>query len=204
MSIDRRWVYAGLVVAAGVGLAKLLPRGPRVRPGETRLMLVGDSLAVGMAPHFACLSKEQKVPFEALAKVSTRIDQWAASQVLSEHVAQFRPTLVIVSLGTNDAYMMGDVAARQAGPLDQLLAKLTAGGAEVAWVGPPSLPGKPNAGLLALLRERIASSHYFASDALPIPRGPDQLHPTARGYAGWAGTIWQWLSAPPGSGACAA
>lgn len=205
MSVDRRWVYAGLVVAAaGVGLAKLMPRGPRVKPGETRLMLVGDSLAVGMAPHFAYLAKKQQVPFDALAKESTRIDQWAGSQVLAEHVASFKPTLVLVSLGTNDAYMVGDVAAKQRPALAGLIAKLTAGGAELAWIGPPQLPKKPNAGLLALLRSAFPSDHYFASETLPIPRGPDSLHPTARGYAGWAGAVWQWLSAPPGTGACIA
>jgi len=197
-------VYAGLVVAAaGAGLAKLLPSGPRIRAG-TRLMVVGDSLAVGMAPYFACLSKEQKLPFDALAKVSTRIDQWAASQVLAEHVATFKPTLVLVSLGTNDAFMMGDVAAKQRPALAQLIAQLTVGGAELAWIGPPQLAGRPNAGLLTLLKSAIPASNYFASETLPIPRGPDNLHPTAKGYAGWSGAIWQWLSGPPGSGSCGA
>jgi lysophospholipase L1-like esterase len=204
MSVDRRWVYAGLVVAAaGAGLAKLLPSGPRIRP-DTRLMLVGDSLAVGMAPYFSCLSKEQKLPFDALAKVSTRIDQWAASQVLTDHVATFQPTLVLVSLGTNDAFMMGDVATKQRPALAQLIAKLSAGGAEIAWIGPPQLPGKPNAGLLALLKSAFPTANYFASETLPIPRGPDGLHPTAKGYAGWSGALWQWLSGPPGSGSCGA
>ncbi len=35
---------------------------------------------------------------------------------------------------------------------------------------------------------------YFHSEKLEMPRGPDNLHPTARGYAGWAGAIWHWLS----------
>jgi len=46
-------------------------------------------------------------------------------------------------------------------------------------------------GEAAALRSRF---RYFPSQRLTIPRGADQLHPTARGYAAWAGAIWQWLS----------
>jgi lysophospholipase L1-like esterase len=45
-----------------------------------------------------------------------------------------------------------------------------------------------------MLKAEIPSRDYFPSDQLAIPRGPDGIHPTARGYAGWAGAIWQWLA----------
>lgn len=193
--MDRRWVYAGLGVVAGVGLLRVLwPSRPRVTPGETRLLLVGDSLAVGLGPPLRALARDQSVSFEQLAKEGTRIDQWAGSQKLTERLAAFRPTLVLVSLGTNDEYMMGDGGARQAPHLDQLLSKLQAAGAEVAWIGPPTLPKAGSNGVLALLRARIPGSHYYHSEQLTIPRAPDRLHPTLKGYAGWAGMLWQWLS----------
>jgi len=202
--MDRTWVYAGLAVAAGVGLAKLLHRGPRVLPGQTRLLLLGDSLAVGLGPHVQCLAADQRIPFRALAKTSTRVDQWAQSAALDSTLASWKPTLALVSLGTNDAYVAG-AASRQKPWLDQLLAKLAAAGVEVAWIGPPTLPatsmGKPDAAWLAELQAAIPASHWFPSAALTIPRGPDNLHPSARGYAGWAGGIWHWLSGPP-SAAC--
>ncbi len=204
--MDRRWVYAGLAVAGGVGLVKLLHRGPRVVSGQTRLLVVGDSLAVGLSPFLKCLATEQRVPFMATAKVGTRIDQWAQSSTLDAALASFQPTLALVSLGTNDSYMMGAPAARQKPWLDRLLGKLTAAGAEVAWIGPPTLPklstGTPDPALVGMLEATIPSSHWFASNTLAIPRGPDTLHPTARGYAGWAGAVWHWLSGPPGTGSC--
>lgn len=188
-------MYAGLGVVAGVGLLRALwPARPRVVSGQTRLLLVGDSLAVGLGPPLRALSKDQSVAFEQLAKESTRIDQWAGSQKLTEKLQVFKPTLVLVSLGTNDEYMTGDAAKRQAPFLEQLLQKLGAAGAEVGWIGPPQLPKPASNGITALLQARIQASHYFHSEALQIPRGPDRLHPTLKGYAGWAGMIWQWLS----------
>ena len=198
MAVERRWLYAGLLVAAGAaaGLARAI-RGPKVRP-DSRVLVVGDSLAVGLSPSLKALAKEQGVQIESLALSGTRIDQWAGSRKLEEKLAAFRPTLVLVSLGTNDEYLQpqtgGAVVGRQRPHLDALLSKIEASGAEVAWIGPPQLPKPQSNGVVAMLQDVIPRSHYFFSEQLEIPRGPDGLHPNVRGYAGWAGTIWHWLS----------
>lgn len=191
----RTWIYAGLGLAAGmsaVGLVKLLS-GPRIVRGKSRVFLLGDSLAVGLKPHLTMLARESRVAFEALAKEGTRIDQWANNAALLQRLEQFRPTLILVSLGTNDEYLSGNAPARQKPYLARLMSHLEATGAEVAWIGPPQLP-KPSNGIVALIRGSIRDSHYFPSANLQIPRGPDGLHPTARGYASWAGALWRWLS----------
>lgn len=194
MRSERGWVYAGLGVAAiggAVGLVRLM-RAPRVRPGKSRVFLVGDSLAVGLAPHLKALFNDTGVPFAQLSKSGTRIDQWANSEVLQAKLTEFQPTIILVSLGTNDEYLPGDAIAKQRPYLAALRENVGVHG-EVAWIGPPTLP-KPSNGIVGLLKDEIPSSHYFASDQLSIPRGPDKLHPTARGYAAWAGSIWRWLS----------
>lgn len=191
--MDRRWVYGGIVVAAGVGLVKLLGRGPKV-DADTRLMLMGDSLAVGMTVPFRSLAAEQRIPFQSLAVSGSRIDQWAHSKKLQRALASFRPTLVLVSLGTNDEYLRGDAVARQRPYFEDLLKMLRDSGAEIAWIGPPTLPKPASNGITPMLEAAIPSSHYFHSEQLALPRGPDKLHPTTRGYAGWAGAIWQWLA----------
>src|SRR3990172_5754810 len=99
---SKSWLYAGLVLAAGLGMVRLL-NGPRLRRGM-RVLLIGDSLAVGTAPYFAALAKEAGVEFKSLAKVGTRIDQWASSAELKALLEKFQPELVLVSLGTNDAF----------------------------------------------------------------------------------------------------
>jgi len=180
-------------VVAGVGLVRAF-RGPRIEAGKTRVLLIGDSFADGIGPPLQALAADGNVPFSRLSRSGTRIDQWAASQKLAERLASFQPTLVLVSLGTNDEYMTGsDVPARQAPYLEQLLLRLQGAGAEVVWIGPPRLPRATN-GVVPLIKRTVPKSHYFASDRLSIPRGPDGLHPTLKGYVGWAGAVWKWLS----------
>ena len=206
---SKQWLYAGLVLMAGLGVVKLL-NGPRIRKGM-RVLLVGDSLAVGTAPHFAALAKEAGVEFKSLAKEGTRIDQWASSAELANLLNAFQPDLVLVSLGTNDSFMQGGDAAtvaRQKPQLEKLLALLTQwprkkdyglGPEHLVWIGPPTLPKPPSPGVSRMIQDAAGNAisprfHYFHSENLLLPRGPDNLHPTARGYAGWAGAVWHWLS----------
>jgi lysophospholipase L1-like esterase len=156
------------------------------------------------------------VPFVALSKPGTRIDQWAESVTLDDTLRDFQPTLVLVSLGTNDAYQGAGGWAREHAAFEALLTKLKqfsnkyangedpahgpyfSAGAEVIWIGPPRLPPKSLVGSPidpAFLDELAnAAPNYFHSEQLDIPKGPDGIHPTASGYAGWAGALWNWLS----------
>jgi len=111
---------------------------------------------------------------------------------------QFQPDMVVFVLGTNDAYaqpgtpLSEDVLVA----VDSLVAKATDIGAEVVWVGPPALSRasglEPNHEYLSELS--TSSPWFFNSSSLDIPRGPDGLHPTVRGFGGWAGAIWDYLS----------
>ena len=51
---SKQWLYAGLAIAAGIGMVRLMS-GPRLRKG-LKVLLIGDSLAVGMTPFFAALA----------------------------------------------------------------------------------------------------------------------------------------------------
>ncbi len=204
---SKSWIYGGLLLVAGLGMVRLL-NGPRVRKGM-RVLLIGDSLAVGMAPYFAALAKEAGGDFKAMATVGTTINAWSANADLKKLLETFQPELVLVSLGTNDSFMRGaDVITKQQAQLEKLYALLTQwprsrdyglGPEHVVWIGPPTLPNPPSPGISKMIQDSAGSAlapryFYFHSEKLEMPRGPDKLHPTARGYAGWAGAIWHWLS----------
>lgn len=204
---SKQWLWAGLALAAGLGVSRLLG-GPRIKKGM-RVLLIGDSLALGLTPFFASLAKESGVDFKAMATVGTRIDQWAANPDLKALLAAFKPDLILVSLGTNDSFMQGaDVVSKQQAQLDKLYSVLTEwprssdyglGPEYVVWIGPPVLPKPPSPGISKMIQDAAGSAlspryYYFHSERLDLPRGPDGLHPVPRGYAGWAGAIWHWLS----------
>jgi lysophospholipase L1-like esterase len=209
---SRAWIYIGLGAAAltAVGLVELLS-GPTLRAGD-RILLVGDSLAVGLSTPLGALAKDRGIAFSALATVGTRIDQWAQSQDLKDALASFQPTIVLISLGTNDAYMMPppDVGVRQAPYMDALLTMIETGWTHsddyglgpraIVWIAPPTLPDAAIsiAPVRALIADQAALLHrrisIYPSDRLTLARGPDGIHPVVSAYAAWAGAIWQWLT----------
>jgi len=190
MRLEKRWVLGGLLAAAGVGVIAAVTARPKIREAS-RVLLIGDSLAKGLDVHMRSLAKEEGVAYLGQGVSGSRLDQWAKNKWLDEALASFQPTLVLVSLGTNDEYLGPNAAATQAPYLRALLQKLEATGADVVWIGVPTLPVR--GGGVADLVEHEAP-HHFPSRDYRIPRGPDQLHPTAAGYAGWAGAIWRWLT----------
>jgi len=194
VSTSRHWVYAGLALATGYGVVRLI-EGPQLKYGVSRVLLVGDSLAVGLSPYLSVLAGPRRVAFDSTAAVGTRIDQWANNAALRQRLATFAPTLTLISLGTNDAYMMGGAAtAEQQRPqLRALLSMIKAAGSDYVWIGPPLLLEAKNLPMLAMIRDEVPMSHYYHSERLDLPRGPEGLHPTIKGYAGWAGALWTHL-----------
>lgn len=189
--MERRWLYGGLAVVRGVGLARLVRRGPKIQPGgATRLLLVGGVFATGLGPPLRSLAGEQKVPFDAVlvpnGTKALRTDEWVSRPELAAKAVTFKPTLVVVSL--DPPATDSSARAKQAAALKGLLSGIRTAGAEVVWIGPPVLPATG-------VRARGPSPWSFPTGtALTLPRGPDGVQPTVAGYAGWAGALWQWLS----------
>jgi lysophospholipase L1-like esterase len=189
----RRWLYGGLAVAAGVGLvATMVRRRPKLVPGA-RVLLIGDSLAVGLATPMGQLASGAGVAFERSGVVGSTIKQWAPggayAATVADLLAAFVPTLVLMSLGTNDMKLPDPTV--EAGALAAIVAGVRAAGAAVVWVAPPTMPFDDR-GVRAMIAG--AGVDVFPSDSLSIPRAPDGIHPNGVGYAGWAGAIWTWLT----------
>jgi lysophospholipase L1-like esterase len=194
---NRLLVYASLLTVGGVAAVSLFGT-PKIKSGQ-KLFLLGDSLAVGLSTPLAQIAKDHKVTFKSMAAAGTRIDQWASNAALYQELQTFQPDLILVSLGTNDEYLRLDAHAQQAPHLKKLLSQLRSK-APVVWIGPPKLPATGGYawagtnGSIPLIRENVPSSHYFPSHTLDLPRSPDQLHPSVRGSAGWAGKIWEFIT----------
>lgn len=194
-SKKRLWIWTGLVMVAGVGLAVSAsasqPPPQRVLGPGARLLIIGDSLAQGLATPLRQIAQESRVEFSVDARSGTRIDQWANQAWLANAIATFRPTVILVSLGTNDMKLKDPSVQKPY--LIKLATMLRGSGARVVWIAPPTMPF-PDHGVQALVRS--VGFPTFGSDALTIPRTSDGIHPTPVGYAGFAGSVWRWTDRP--------
>lgn len=166
-------------------------------------MLIGDSLAVGLNRYFSELSEEAELPYLSGAIGGTRTDQWVESNWLERKLSEFEPTHVLISLGTNDAYTPKSAEATQE-DAEELNRIIEESGSFPIWIGAPTLPrivpcsvcpdGDFEIRLENLQAIADAAPYFYDSTDIEIPRNPDKIHPTAAGYAGWAGDIWNWLT----------
>jgi len=175
-----------------------------------RVLLIGDSQAFLLSHEFPVLATRDGVTFKAVVAPGSSVISWASDGPLWAMAAQFRPTAVLVSLGSNDAYM-GPSVVRNEGPfLARVSKRLDGLGArEVVWLGPPKLR-RAAKGLEAFV-QMVSRTGFRYLDAREIEVGmwDDQLHCSRPQYAGdradgcrvWATWAWQLLVHPaPASG----
>lgn len=195
-------VLAGAGVAAMLGLVALSRRGDDVSatpdtswtgsafagPSD-RVLLLGDSLAAGLTAPMKALVEASGAEFSGHGVVGSRIDEWDSKYAAPD--LEWGPTVVVVSLGTNDMKMF-DPSTQQRGHLDSLLAKLRAGGARVAWIVPPTMPFEDKG-----VRQLVADAGpdmLVHAERLDLPRGGDKIHMTPSGYKKFAEAVWSCLS----------
>lgn len=183
---------SGLLVVSGVALVVAVPmmgkNRVKLRPGD-RVILLGDSLAQGLAPPLGQLVTESGYDFASDVQPGTRVEQWGASGRAEASAAGFGATVAIVSLGTNDAAANAEWQARFAARAVSLVERLKATGVrDVLWLIPPLMPFD-----LTTIAAGITNSGAAVFDARPIdmPRGPDRIHPTIAGFGGWAAALWE-------------
>lgn len=164
----------------------------RTPAAASRIALIGDSLAVGLGPLLGKLAQADGVVFQHEGHVGTRARQWATHAAACGHCGDWldsmRPTLALVSLGTND---VASSMTAEAPFYAQIRDRIRALGASVLWLAPPRIE---RAGLVAV-RKVIDGLGVttFHTELLTIPLGPDGIHPTAAGYSAWADAIWRYL-----------
>ena len=182
---------------------------------KERVLLFGDSLAVGLAPFIEKELKSRGVSeFKSISVGGTMINQWAwtrsytQARALDRALAEFKPTMVIFSLGTNDEAFRGSVDHRgdpikpPYGPnfsvarlrrdsIIELSEKL-AGVRTRVWLCPPVTPRWPPD---RAFREAIRSwgGGFFDTQQLNLSRQSDRLHMTPKGNRTWTNAIMSYL-----------
>lgn len=210
--MDSRRIGYMLIGGAALGaLGALLfgrkKRSPLVSPGQ-RVVLIGDSLGVGLRKPLASLAEASRVELFPQACGGTMIRQWTKERTAYPphdtastrrcdfglgYVRDARPDVVLISLGTNDAYAPVATIQDELGDVRALVQAIRQMGATPVWVDPPHLAKAPHEGQM---RQLIATADvvHFPSYELGIEMGGDAIHPTGAGYARWADALWTWLT----------
>lgn len=180
---------------AEVGCCEDLNTNPLAPKGST-VMLVGDSLAVGMGPTFRSLAKSDGYQPVVHAAVGTTTAYWVSR--IEKLLAVHKPSLVVVSLGTNDSTANPDWIARNNAIWAHMTNLITNSGAQVVWIGPPPLHSKRiNPVVADEVRKYIMLSvpdyRYFDSVTFDVHRTSDGVHYTPMGYRLWMTSVWQWM-----------
>lgn len=159
-------------------------RAPRVgvRQGG-RVLLLGDSIAQGLAVPLNRLSTDARATLAVSAKSGTTIAAWATMQPPRCDVA-------LVSLGTNDMKLADPTVERS--KLEALMVRLREAATRVVWIAPPPMPF-PDRGVRQMIAAAAAANGVELFPSVDVQRGPDLIHPTASGYAALAGLVWRWL-----------
>jgi hypothetical protein len=164
-----------VLVAGAVAFAS-----PAASAADGPVIVVGDSLAVGMRPFLAPLLGDRVVAFDARTGRTTP----QGMQVLRRLLTTAKPATVVVSLGTND----GPDAARFADRIRRILGALPPRTC-VVW---PSIIRPPRKGtydgldrVLRRQAQRDPSFHVPSWD-YAVLRGevrlPDEVHPDQFGF----------------------
>ena len=160
-------------------------------PKGSKVMLIGDSLAVGMSREFKRIAKIAGYVPITHTKVGSSTPQWL--KWVNEDLRIHKPQLVVVSLGTNDAagYRMVEKDPEM---YRRLVDTVLEADAFVVWIGPPAIKLKRLPKIeevRKIIKEAVPI--YYPSEDLAL-RLEDGIHTNAEGYARWARSVWRQMS----------
>lgn len=151
------------------------------------VLLVGDSQAGGMSPHFKLAAEKCGYKFRSHFKNGTNTFQWID---WIEKDLVLAADLVVVSLGTNDALNIDRLVSEDSPR--KLVEKI--GARKYLWVLPPDVSIKKVPNILET-RGFISATVENTFDTVihDIPISSDKIHSTPEGYKKWTEEIWRHL-----------
>ena len=178
-----------------VAVPTLSTAAPGCPKRGTRVLMIGDSLVVGLGPVVRKLARACDTPFHYRGVVGSHVTQWVQDHWLMPQLQRARPDVVMVSLGGNDFRRTDPEKVRVA--VDRFVAKIAASGARLLWISPPTMPFPDDIGVRDMWRGAIggeADVDWFAAEQLEIPRAADRIHPNRPGNRMLSAALWAWTS----------
>ena len=182
-------ITAGKIAAKDSSHKKFI-EPPRVMDSTPqRILMVGESMIEGLMFPFRKYGKYNGHTITAKIWYGSRLLDWGAKDTLKKLIAIYKPTFIIVSIGSNELFIR-NIDEREPF-VKNIVAQL--GNSKFIWVGPPN-PKKDN-GINDLIMRNVGKDRFFVSKYMHFLRKRDGVHPKAEQCYKWADSISDWIMA---------
>lgn len=180
--------------ASGLVINQTLVGGPAPGPElpkGTTVLHIGDSFAGALGIELNKVLDKAGVRSLLRFETSTYIPTWAHDRKLPEYLSQYKPDLVLVSLGANE--LQNPEPEKRIPLIRRIVDKI--GNRSCVWVAPVLWEGA-NPRLLEIIQANVAPCVYLDGNAFitHMPRARDKIHPSMEARPDWAGVIARWLA----------
>ena len=164
--------------------------GPEL-PKATTVLHIGDSFAGALGIELNHVLEQSGVHSVLRFETSTYIPTWAFDKKLGQYLSQYKPDLVLISLGANE--LQNPEPEKRIPLIHRLNERL--GGRSCAWVAPVLWEGAPSR-LLDVIKANVAPCIYLDSNSFVVhmPRARDKIHPSMDARPDWARVVARWLA----------
>ncbi|MCQ2263283.1 MAG: SGNH/GDSL hydrolase family protein [Bacteroidales bacterium] len=153
-----------------------------------RFLLIGDSMGEYIRLRLNDYCRKNGHTMEAVIWYSSTTESYGTSDTLTHFINDFKPTYIIISLGSNELSAKNVKAIREP-YIRHILEQI--GDLPYIWIGPPNW--KNDTGIDALIEENIGQGHYFDSRRLSFQRTKDHVHPARNSAYKWMDSIASYL-----------
>lgn len=151
------------------------------------ILFFGDSMLEGLCRRFIDYTEQNGHKLHTVVWYSSSSEIWAKTDTLQHFIRKFRPTYIVVCLGSNELFVR-DIDNRKK-CIRRIVEKI--GDIPFVWISPPNW--KKDTGINEAIIEVVGRDRYFDSTHLKLERGADHAHPTFPAAAQWMDLIAKWM-----------
>ncbi|MBQ8656745.1 MAG: SGNH/GDSL hydrolase family protein [Prevotella sp.] len=160
----------------------------RLDESPQRFLFFGDSMLEGLMRRFGDYAAENGHEVNVVLWYSSSTERWATTRVLEQYMQKYRPTYVVICLGSNELFVR-DLPKREQYVAD-IVGRLDS--VPFVWISPPNW--RKDTGINDIIIKHVGQSRFFDSRRLTLERGSDHMHPTMRAGAQWMDSVAVWMS----------
>lgn len=183
-------LFLSFIVATQVMRAVTISETEENSGGAQRILLIGDSMLDGLARRFQDYADANGHYLRTVIWYGSTSKHWATTKDLAYHISQEHPTLIIMSLGTNEIGYH-DYKTRE-GYVRKMVE--TFGDIPFIWIGPVSHPRVKDGGMGAAIERVVGKEHFFDCTTIKMARMKDGVHPTFQAHAMLVDKIAEWIN----------